>query len=331
MSGPSRLSLFGFVNPREKLPGFLVPIFGTASDLWIQDGKGNGFIDRFSPCTVPTEKVVAVPDASISAKLGDALIYAFQFADGKIEVGTKDIIQGLLIERLEEFRNLPFLRIDILKFINRLNGLADAIQAAREKLALTDPAIAEEWAVLMQSTDEASLGGEDRSALANQQIGGVPTTAPLFQTGDLVALRSNPAVVIPIIEVIPGPGEFRYRVFQNNTKVTYYESQLQLPPTAPLEPKTVTAQDLQAHLTSVQILSPSTATLFSLRSGRVQFVPYQYRPVLKLIRSDRPRLLIADEVGVGKTIEAGLIMKELRARTDLSSVLIICPKALVAE
>jgi hypothetical protein len=63
----------------------------------------------------------------------------------------------------------------------------------------------------------------------------------------------------------------------------------------------------------------------------VQFVPYQYRPVLKLIRADRPRLLIADEVGVGKTIEAGLIIKELRARMDISSVLVICPKALVAE
>jgi SNF2 family DNA or RNA helicase len=42
-------------------------------------------------------------------------------------------------------------------------------------------------------------------------------------------------------------------------------------------------------------------------------------------------LLIADEVGVGKTIEAGLIIKELRARMDISSVLVICPKALVAE
>ena len=69
----------------------------------------------------------------------------------------------------------------------------------------------------------------------------------------------------------------------------------------------------------------------SLRTGRVEFVPYQYRPVLKLIRSDRPRLLIADEVGVGKTIEAGLIIKELRARSGLSSVLVICPKPLVSE
>ena len=93
----------------------------------------------------------------------------------------------------------------------------------------------------------------------------------------------------------------------------------------------LTVSELHAHLTSFQILSPSTAHLFSLRSGRVHFVPYQYRPVLRLIRADRPRLLIADEVGVGKTIEAGLIIKELRARMDITSVLIICPKALVAE
>lgn len=153
----------------------------------------------------------------------------------------------------------------------------------------------------------------------------------LFRVGDLITLRSNPAAVMPVIEVLPGGGECRYRVFHNNVKTTYYESQLQATTGPADERRTVTALELQAQLTSLQILSPSTAHLFSLRSGRVHFVPYQYRPVLKLIRSDRPRLLIADEVGVGKTIEAGLIIKELRARMDLSSVLIICPKALIAE
>jgi ATP-dependent helicase HepA len=39
-------------------------------------------------------------------------------------------------------------------------------------------------------------------------------------------------------------------------------------------------------------------------------------------------MLIADEVGVGKTIEAGLILKELQARREIKSVLIICPKPL---
>ena len=133
------------------------------------------------------------------------------------------------------------------------------------------------------------------------------------------------------MEVITTGPERRYRVFQNGTKATFYESQLQSIEPANDENERIALADLHAHLTALQILSPSTANLFSLRSGRVQFVPYQYRPVLKLIRADRPRILIADEVGVGKSIEAGLIIKELRARMDISSVLVICPKALVAE
>lgn len=155
--------------------------------------------------------------------------------------------------------------------------------------------------------------------------------APLFKVGDLVALRSDPSILLPIVEVVSGGAECRYRVFQNNAKLTYYESQLQAAPVVAEEREILAVRKLHAHLTSLQILSPSTANLFSLRSGRVRFVPYQYRPVLKLIRADRPRLLVADEVGVGKTIEAGLIIKELQARMDITSVLVICPKALVAE
>ncbi|SCY34130.1 DEAD/DEAH box helicase [Microvirga guangxiensis] len=157
------------------------------------------------------------------------------------------------------------------------------------------------------------------------------TAVTSFKVGDLVALRSNPNIQVPVLEVLTGGPETRYRVFQNNAKATYYESQLQAVAATEGERAALTVLELHAHLTALQILSPSTANLFSLRSGRVQFVPYQYRPVLKLIRADRPRLLIADEVGVGKTIEAGLIVKELRARMDISSVLVICPKALVAE
>jgi len=49
----------------------------------------------------------------------------------------------------------------------------------------------------------------------------------LFQIGDLAALRSNPSILMPIIEVVPGGAECRYRVFQDNQKATYYESQIQ--------------------------------------------------------------------------------------------------------
>lgn len=156
-------------------------------------------------------------------------------------------------------------------------------------------------------------------------------TQSLFKVGDLVALRSAPTLLFPVIEMMLGGAETRYRVFQNGTKAVFYESQLQSGQSDPERPAPLNAAQLRARLTAFQILSGSTANLYSLRSGRVQFVPYQYRPVLKLIRADRPRLLVADEVGVGKTIEAGLIIKELRARMDIKSVLVICPKALVAE
>lgn len=50
-----------------------------------------------------------------------------------------------------------------------------------------------------------------------------------------------------------------------------------------------------------------------------------------MIHADEPRILIADSVGVGKTIEAGLIIKELEARNELERIVVICPRPLVAE
>lgn len=221
----------------------------------------------------------------------------------------------------------------LLRMIGASQAALDAVEVRKatavSMMARTSGAPVEEPEEPSQSPGRAEAKGDLSERSHNIETW--PIQPSLFKVGDLVALRSNPSMVFPVIEVITGGGECRYKVFQNNSKVTYYESQLQAPTNTQDDYKILSAQELQAYLTSINILSPSTDTLFSLRSGRVQFVPYQYRPVLKLIRSDRPRLLIADEVGVGKTIEAGLIIKELRARMDLSSVLIICPKALVAE
>lgn len=220
--------------------------------------------------------------------------------------------------------------------VGRLLGMLGAEPTSIESV---ESAKADALTVMVESgkslseTSKLSEATDHEMTEASQSTTAKVPSAPasLFNVGDIVALRSNPVTLMPVIGVVPGGAEFRYQVFQNNVKAMYYESQLHTPPTATVERRTLSVRELHAYLTSLQLLSPSTANLFSLRSGRVQFVPYQYRPVLKLIRADSPRLLIADEVGVGKTIEAGLIIKELRARMDISSVLIICPKALVAE
>lgn len=159
---------------------------------------------------------------------------------------------------------------------------------------------------------------------------GSSSAAGKFKLGDLVRLKAQPTVTGAVIAHLPGDPEDRYQVFHNNASTTYYASQLEFTSVGPAR-ATVAPEVLHAALTALQLRHPSTVSLYSLHASRINFVPYQFRPVLKLIQADRPRLLIADEVGVGKTIEAGLILKELQARREIRSVLVICPKPLVAE
>lgn len=59
--------------------------------------------------------------------------------------------------------------------------------------------------------------------------------------------------------------------------------------------------------------------------------PYQLVPLLMALRIDPVRLLIADDVGVGKTIEAGLIAKELLAQGDAERLAVLCPPHLADQ
>lgn len=80
--------------------------------------------------------------------------------------------------------------------------------------------------------------------------------------------------------------------------------------------------------TSFKIKSSNNSTISSLKASRTLFKPYQFKPLLKFLNSDNRRILIADEVGLGKTIEAGHIMLELKARGEFRNALVVCPMAL---
>jgi hypothetical protein len=62
--------------------------------------------------------------------------------------------------------------------------------------------------------------------------------------------------------------------------------------------------------------------------GAVQLEDFQLVPLLKALRMPRVNLLIADDVGLGKTIEAGLILSELLLRRRIQRVLILTPASL---
>ncbi|MDA1274605.1 MAG: SNF2-related protein [Verrucomicrobia bacterium] len=151
-----------------------------------------------------------------------------------------------------------------------------------------------------------------------------------FQQTQIVLLKSSPTKSGPVLRVLPGTPQNRYEVFLDGRAQTFYADQLDLTEQSPAV-DAVSLSEFRARLTAQILQHPGIATLYSLHAARVDYVPYQFRPVIKFIRSDRPRLLIADEVGVGKTIEAGLILRELQARKDVKSVLVLCPKALVTD
>lgn len=80
--------------------------------------------------------------------------------------------------------------------------------------------------------------------------------------------------------------------------------------------------------TTFKISNSNNSTISSLKASKTLFRAYQFKPLLKFLNSPNRRLLVADEVGLGKTIEAGHIMLELKARRELRNVLIICPMSL---
>jgi len=76
-------------------------------------------------------------------------------------------------------------------------------------------------------------------------------------------------------------------------------------------------------LTQDVLLAPIESSVIPL--------PHQIRALSRAISSDRIRYLLADEVGLGKTIEAGLIMRELKLRGLVARTLIIAPKGLIMQ
>jgi superfamily II DNA or RNA helicase len=89
--------------------------------------------------------------------------------------------------------------------------------------------------------------------------------------------------------------------------------------------------DLVRLLTFRKLSRPTHGTLYSIGGSRTEFHPHQYKPLIKFLDSHKHRLLLADEVGLGKTIEAGLILIEQRARDALDKVLVVCPASLTVK
>ena len=140
-----------------------------------------------------------------------------------------------------------------------------------------------------------------------------------------VRYKANPSVSGWVISII-----------DENARV-FIEGSAKLVPISELEPVAglteLTPDQFRVALTRRRLDHPVTDQFLSYRASKTQLLYHQFLPVKKMLESPDQRLLIADEVGTGKTIEAGLIWAELESRAahGLENVWVICPKALVGK
>ena len=91
---------------------------------------------------------------------------------------------------------------------------------------------------------------------------------------------------------------------------------------------------LDAFLDAVRWGASSVADVRNVQSpfrSGIDIEDYQLDPVVRAVQMPRVNLLIADDVGLGKTIEAGLVAQELMLRQRARRILIICPSALQVQ
>ncbi|WP_338829710.1 DEAD/DEAH box helicase [Bradyrhizobium sp. 27S5] len=156
-----------------------------------------------------------------------------------------------------------------------------------------------------------------------------------FAPGDLVRARGREWVALPS----PQDGVLALRPLSGaENDAVVLDPALEI---LPVEPARF---DLPANAaTTVQAKAAllADAMRLTLRRGagpfrsaaQLAFEPrtYQLVPLLMALRLAVPRLLIADDVGIGKTIEAGLILRELMDRGEVDAFSVLCPPHLVEQ
>ncbi len=94
------------------------------------------------------------------------------------------------------------------------------------------------------------------------------------------------------------------------------------------------AERLDAFLDAVRWGAASSADVRNVQSpfrSGIDLEDYQLDPVVRAIQMPRVSLLIADDVGLGKTIEAGLVAQEMILRQRVQKILVVCPSSLQVQ
>ena len=160
-----------------------------------------------------------------------------------------------------------------------------------------------------------------------------------LEPGATVRLRGDPSRIGKLEKITTRGGREYCRVrFFPDTLREVPRAQIECQPESAELPVNLLAQGrfsdpgrLRQVLAHVRLTGRLGDIIYSMEATNTEFYPYQFKPVLKMLSSPSGGLLIADEVGLGKTIEAGLVWTELRARYGYQRLLVVCPKVLCGK
>ena len=144
-----------------------------------------------------------------------------------------------------------------------------------------------------------------------------------FNTGDWCWLTRQ-ATSCQVIERQDVWGESAYRVWLPAKDAVVRARAQDLAPLTSIRPTveqilhTTAAAKLLDALEDNLLLAPIQSSVVPL--------PHQLYALKRAISRDRIRYLLADEVGLGKTIEAGLVLRELKLRGRVKRILVVAPK-----
>lgn len=135
---------------------------------------------------------------------------------------------------------------------------------------------------------------------------------------------------VQVLEKIEMWGYVSYKVFNSATGKVYKVTEAQLS-----QASTDVMKYDENYLRYVMLLAKiknetAGGFLSSLASGVIP-LPHQLHVLDRVMESNNIRYILADEVGLGKTIEAGMVIKELQARGLIQRVLVVCPTGLVTQ
>ena len=164
-----------------------------------------------------------------------------------------------------------------------------------------------------------------------------PLTRVLFASGDRIRSADQQEIIVSDTETVDGLVVY-YGIAENGDHVTLSETQLDnftqfnRPSDKLLNGQFDRERRYYLRLKSREMQQELLRSkVFGLCGARVDLIPHQLYIANEVANRHLPRVLLADEVGLGKTIEAGLIMHRQLIRGLISRVLIIVPEPLLHQ